>query len=158
VRLLRDHRVRDVIDLRKKELQEKFSLNTENVLREVARVAYFDIAQCYDAKGNLKNVHDIPEDTRRALAAMEGGKNPSVKSFDKNTALRNAMAHLQLLNKQAPSVTAISVAAAQVKANVKADDLTALELARRIAYTLHMGMKQLEAQKSQQTAPESTTT
>jgi phage terminase small subunit len=41
------------------------------VLKEYARIAFADIAQAYDDRGNLLPVQQMPEDIRRALAGVE---------------------------------------------------------------------------------------
>jgi phage terminase small subunit len=43
----------------------------ERVLREYARIAFADIAQAYDADGNLLPVQQMPEDIRRVLTGVE---------------------------------------------------------------------------------------
>jgi hypothetical protein len=41
------------------------------VLREYARIAFFDLADLYDAEGNLLPLDQLPIDARRAITSIE---------------------------------------------------------------------------------------
>jgi phage terminase small subunit len=112
-RLLRKVKVSALIEARTKELQQKLEVNTENVLRELGRLAFFDIRKLYDENGQLKAPQDLDDDTAAALASIESeelfegrgkdrehvGTVRKVKIFDKNPSLANAMKHLGLFEK-----------------------------------------------------------
>lgn len=118
-RLLRKVRVAALIEARTKELQQKLEVNTENVLKALGRIAFFDIRKLYDASGNLKAPHELDDDTAAALASIESeelfegrgedrehvGTARKVKIFDKNPALANAMKHLGMFEKHNKQVT-----------------------------------------------------
>ena len=46
-------------------------VTAENVLRELLRLASVDIGAAYDGNGALLPLHDMPEDVRRCIAAVE---------------------------------------------------------------------------------------
>lgn len=43
----------------------------ERVLEELARVAFFDPINMVEKDGRVKNIHDMPEDTRRVISSLE---------------------------------------------------------------------------------------
>lgn len=68
---LRKLEVSEAIEgLRQKQFQ-RLELSSERVLRELARLAFVDIGDAFTAEGALKPIHEIPEDTRRAIAGIE---------------------------------------------------------------------------------------
>jgi phage terminase small subunit len=41
------------------------------ILREYARVAFLDVADCHDEQGRLKSIQEMPIDARRAVTSLE---------------------------------------------------------------------------------------
>jgi hypothetical protein len=41
------------------------------VLREIARLAFLDRAECFNPDGSLKNVHQMSRDARAAIAGLD---------------------------------------------------------------------------------------
>ncbi len=113
-RLLKDVKVQAELEKQREILRQKFGLTAENVLREVARISFFDPRALVDAQGNIRNLNDLDEDTARAVASVEVieeyagrgqdresiGFTKKVKVFDKNAALEKAMKHLGLYKDQ----------------------------------------------------------
>jgi phage terminase small subunit len=106
-RLLTDVDIKAVLDARARSLADRYRLNTENVLKETARIAFFDVANCFGENGALLDVRTIPEDTRRALSSVEVvemSQGPDslplyvkkIRVSDKNVALERAFKHLGL--------------------------------------------------------------
>jgi phage terminase small subunit len=104
-------RSKPIIAARIKELQQTIAvkvvdaevISRTDVLKILKNIATFDLAECYDEQGNLKNIHDIPAETRQAMAGIkvfeefEGfgrertkvGETREVKAWDKNKAAEN---------------------------------------------------------------------
>lgn len=53
------------------ECNAKLLINAENVLSEMKKLAYFDIQDIYNEDGSIKSMKDIPENVRKAIAAVE---------------------------------------------------------------------------------------
>lgn len=80
------------------------------ILRELRNIAMFDLADCYDENGRLKNIHDIPPRARRGISSIkvyeelerEGrhfnhvGDTREVKLWDKIKALELSGKHLKM--------------------------------------------------------------
>ena len=51
--------------------EKETGITAQVVLKELLLIAKTDIAAAYDEKGNLKPIHEIPEETRRAIAGIK---------------------------------------------------------------------------------------
>jgi phage terminase small subunit len=121
---------------------EKFELNTERVLQELSRLAFFDIRKLVDNTGKPKALADLDDDTAAAIVGLDlvqfGNKDSGIgdvlkfKLADKKGALDLAMRHLGLL-KDKVEVTGKDGAPLEESPN---------QLARRVAFILAQGMKQ----------------
>lgn len=69
--LLKHPKVAAEISRRRLPIQKKSALTAERVVQELSNIAFFDPATMYDGNGNLLNVKDMPEETRRAIAGVE---------------------------------------------------------------------------------------
>ena len=69
--LLRITEVQEALAIARQELSAKTGVTPEKVIEGFARGAFFDLADLYDKNGYLKNVHEIPEKARVALAGIE---------------------------------------------------------------------------------------
>lgn len=99
--------IQAAIDARSK----RTNITADNVLSELMRIATADLSGAYDEQGRLKPIHEIPEDTRRAMSGIkvfeefEGsgqdrvkiGEVREVKFWDKPKALEILARHLKLL-------------------------------------------------------------
>lgn len=106
-RLLKDVRVRSLLDELEAEALEAIRLNSYRILREQARVAFSDPANMFDKDGRLKPFSQMDADTRAAIASVEVfeefqgkgearefvGFTKKVKLWDKNAAGANLMKH-----------------------------------------------------------------
>lgn len=45
-------------------------ITADRVLMELACIGLLNVAECFDADGNLKNIHDMSEDVQRALSGI----------------------------------------------------------------------------------------
>lgn len=110
-KLLTNANVQRYVDQEIQRLMDRLDVTKERVLREAARMAFFDIGQLYDEQGNMRALHTLDADTRRAIASVqtvvlgedEGTGKPlmlkSVKLADKNKAIDTLMKHLGLYAK-----------------------------------------------------------
>lgn len=104
--LLKSKKIQAAIQAAMDVRAKKLELSAERVLQEVMRVAFVDPADFFDeVTGEMKNMHEIPEDARRAIAAMEFEKNKygskkTVKTSDKLKALELLGRHLKLFKEE----------------------------------------------------------
>lgn len=116
--------------------EDRTEITADRVLKEIWRLSTVDVSLAYDANGNLKDIKDMPEDVRRAIAGIEviednandrkvdAGGNPivsrtkKIKFWDKNKSL-------ELLGKYFKMFTERM----EINAVDKFDDLTDAQLA-----------------------------
>ena len=83
-RLLKNAKVKALIaDLTEKKFS-KLDISAERILQELARLAFVDIRNLFDAGGSLKPVTELDEDTARAIAGIDHEK--LFEHFDKGHA------------------------------------------------------------------------
>lgn len=70
-KLLRNPKIEAYLQSKQEEAEKAADVTQERILQELCSQAFFDPADFYDQDGNLKLIHDIPEDARRALAGIE---------------------------------------------------------------------------------------
>jgi phage terminase small subunit len=89
----------------------RVEIKSDDVLRELMRVLGSDLSMAFNADGTIKPIHEIPEDTRRAIASIETdelfsgtgkdrvqvGVTRKIKFWSKDKAIENAMRHLGML-------------------------------------------------------------
>lgn len=110
-RLLSDANISQAINKANEAVNSKMDLTVERVKQEIARLAYCDPAAFFNADGSCKQMGDLDEDSRRAIAGFEmaelftgngedRGLAGYVKKFklaDKGRALELAARHLKML-------------------------------------------------------------
>lgn len=101
-------RVRELRDA----VADRSLISKERVLKEVSRIAFFDIRKIFNEDGTLKRVIDLDDDTAAAIGSIEAIQigddgqlviTKKIKAGDKNPALEKLMKHLglyELDNKQ----------------------------------------------------------
>ncbi len=108
---LRKPEIQEAVQARMKDRQNRTEITADRVLKELARVAFFDPRKLFNPDGSPKPINELDDDTAAALAGMDvleefdgSGKDrvfvgytKKYKVSDKNTALTNAMRHLGLL-------------------------------------------------------------
>ncbi len=105
-RLLMDVEIAAAVQAGMDKRAGKLEITAERVLQEIARLAFFDPSKLYDEQGRPRPVHELDEDTRRAIAGVEieevgGGDSPlvrtrKVKLADKGANLERLGKHLKL--------------------------------------------------------------
>lgn len=88
---------------------KRTEITSDRVLKEIARIAFFDIRKIYDDNGNLKHISELDDDSAAVLIGMdhytemsdgeEIGKTTKVKLADKKGALDSLGRHLGLFEK-----------------------------------------------------------
>jgi phage terminase small subunit len=103
-RYLARPRVQKGISEAVKSIQDKAEVNVAMIIKELHRIATTDIADIFDEKGNIKRIHDIPLDIRRAISGFEvetpiskpDTKIVKVKLWSKEKSLEMLGKHLQM--------------------------------------------------------------
>jgi hypothetical protein len=82
----------------------RFNIRAENVLSELARIAFGDVRELLDDSGNLRKLADMSDDAAASIDSFEVGTNQDgstklarIKTWDKNRALEQLCRHLGLL-------------------------------------------------------------
>jgi phage terminase small subunit len=110
-RLLKDAEVIAAIDQSNEKENKRLDLTVERVKTEIARLAFYDPAAFWNENGTAKPIHEIDEDSRRAIAGFEtaelfegtgedrglAGYIKKFKLADKNKAIEMAARHLKML-------------------------------------------------------------
>lgn len=109
-KLLRRPNVRYQINRMIEAQCNRIKVDTDFVLKELIKLATFDIQDIYDEDGNIKPVQDLPETVRKAIATIEVeelyagrglarknvGRNVKIKFWDKSKALENLGRYLKM--------------------------------------------------------------
>lgn len=107
-RLLKNAKVRQVLDSRRAETAAKYELTTDMIVRSIVQELTFDPAKLYDEAGNLKKITELDEDVRMALQSVEFEQQGSpqapvyvrkVKWAMRQGAREQAMKHLGMFEK-----------------------------------------------------------
>ena len=70
-KLLRNPKVREVVEAGKAVVAERAEVEAVEVLRELKRIGFADPGRVLDADGALLPLHKMPEDIRRAISSVE---------------------------------------------------------------------------------------
>lgn len=106
-KLLKNPNVAAQVAERTKTAVQEASLTTDRVLRELGCIVHFNPKKLLDEKGKLKSLHELDDDTARAIATVEfdeKGNMVKVRAWDKNAATANAMRYLGLMKPDVPIV------------------------------------------------------
>jgi phage terminase small subunit len=109
--LLTNPNVQAEIEAENAKVNAKLDLTVERVKTEIARLAFYDPAAFWNENGTAKPIHEIDEDSRRAIAGFEtaelfegtgedrglAGYIKKFKLADKNKAIEMAARHLKML-------------------------------------------------------------
>ena len=69
--LIDDNRIATRMEELRAPLLEKAMITEERVLREIARIAFFDIRNIFDSRGKLLPIHSWPDDVAAAVSGVE---------------------------------------------------------------------------------------
>ena len=96
--LMRDPKVKAAIDEHRRGAAERAGVNADMLMQHLAAIIGFDMARLYDDEGKLKPVHQLDDETRRAISEIEEKEfGRKTKAYDKLSAITLAMKHLGLL-------------------------------------------------------------
>jgi len=104
-RLLTKTNIKAAVDAGLADLASRVGITAERVLRERARIAFFDPRKLLDAEGNPKPMHELDDDTAAAIAGVEviemkgGAEIPGVLSLVKKYRLAAKDTSLAALEK-----------------------------------------------------------
>lgn len=70
-RLLKNPQIKQQIEDATNAHATNLGISAERVLQELARLAFYDPADLFNRDGTVKDIHDIPEDARRAISGLE---------------------------------------------------------------------------------------
>ncbi len=97
-RLLRNPRIAAEIDKRQGRLFRRYEISADRIMRELAKIAFCNLLECFDDKWELLPLHRIPPRTRQAIEIVfKDGKPSGVRVRDKLPALKMLAMHLGLL-------------------------------------------------------------
>jgi len=69
--LMRKPRIIAAIEAAKAERSQRTNITADRILKEIARLAFLDIGKAFTEGGQLKPLHEMDEDTRRAISGLE---------------------------------------------------------------------------------------
>jgi phage terminase small subunit len=112
-RLLKDANVREAVREAEERALDSAKLSADRVLQELERAIFADPRKLYDARGRLKPIHLLDDDTASAIASIDvdkpsagtsakgnaAGATTKVRLHDKLIAIDRAMRYLGLFDR-----------------------------------------------------------
>jgi len=104
-RLRKDPHVAEYLEQKRAQAEDSADISEVRILKEVACMAFLDPAELYENNGDIKSIHDMPEDARRALVGMktmvvQGKKDDDVVILNKEVKYHDKKGALELLMKE----------------------------------------------------------
>lgn len=126
-RMLRNRKVSQVVEEALARRQERIEVKSDDILRELLRLATTDIGKAFDEHGRMLPLKDMPEDVRRAISGLEVtslgdgevGTVTKVKFWDKVRGLELLGKHLKLFTEKVEHSATESFAALVLAARAK---------------------------------------
>ncbi|QLB63472.1 terminase small subunit [Paraburkholderia caribensis] len=111
VRLMKSAHVQTAIQAKNARHLAKLDVTVERVLKERARLAFFDPRKLFDEKGKPLPIRDLDEDTAAIVAGFEYGDNGTtkVKLADKGASLTALEKHLGMYKEDANNGTPFNI-------------------------------------------------
>lgn len=138
-RLSRNVQVLSMLDKRRTVVFDNLQITTERILKERARLAFFDPQKLYDANGHRIPIHLLDPDTAAAIQGVEHDRFGGIK-----IKLASKDASLTSLEKQRGMYAADN---AQQTPDLPEGTHDLIESARAIAFTLARAAKLMDKQK-----------
>lgn len=136
------------LQLRRAQHVEKLRINAENVLREYARIAFFDVKNLFDDEGNPLPLTELDDNTSAAIAGVDVQKLGKDEGFaqivkyklaDKLRALDALAKRLNLFDETQKHV---------IEGNINIGKMSKTEKARRVAFLLAEAIKERQKQEN----------
>jgi phage terminase small subunit len=156
-RLLRNVKVAGYLRARMKDRETRTEISQDKTLKELARIAFFDIRKLFDENDRLKDITDLDENTAAAVISIDSqdikgpdgkviGRVRKVRLANKLNALEQLAKHLGLFEKDnRQKGEGMGEAAGEVA-------LSSIERAARLMELVRIAKKRAaEAQKNGQT-------
>lgn len=138
-KMLKDPRIQLILSERTAKVFNDLEITTERILKERARLAFFDPRKLYDEKGNLIPLHKLDPDTAAVICGVDvsqigGDEGISVtkkyKLADKNASLTSLERQLGMYRADNEQVKPDPI-----------ENIPLTEVARRLAFLLVAGAK-----------------
>jgi phage terminase small subunit len=139
-RLLKKAEVAEAIRVAEEERKERTKVTQDMVIKELARIGFFDHRRLYDANGGLKQPHEMDDDSAAVVSGVESmeeyqgagsarvltGHVRKVRLWDKVAALTKLGQHLGMFVEQVDVRGKVSIAQVDLKA-LSDDQLAGIE-------------------------------
>jgi phage terminase small subunit len=153
--LIRNSKVKRYLQAQSDRLAEKFAATKERIIQELCRIAYLDPAELFDENGKLRPIHEIPPETRAAIAGVNVTKNQEgeivskIKLVDKTKALEMLAKYQKLFSDAPVTVNPYrGMPTAELEARLR--ELTIKYLLPLVkpaeGYVIDVGQKQIESE------------
>ena len=140
--ILKVPEVQMAIHARMRDLRHRTNVTQDRIVAQMARIAFGDVGSLVDEKGNFKPLHELSEDERAMIEAIDvvegkadGG---NVLLQTKKYKLASKLAYLERLGKY----KGLFNDKIEVEATVEHKDTTPNDVARRFAFILLSAAKQ----------------
>lgn len=70
-RMMRNVHVKALVQQRLEDRSVRTQITADQVLIELANIGFYDLKKIFDEKNNLKNIHDLDDQTSRAISSVE---------------------------------------------------------------------------------------
>lgn len=98
--LLQRPHIQDAIARAKQARSKRTEVTIDRVVRELARIAFFDPRRAYNEKGELLEPHDMPSDVARAIGSYDG-RTGKVRFLSRVPAALALLEHIKTSNGEA---------------------------------------------------------
>lgn len=103
-KLLRNAKVKEYLKERKKAQQERVEIRQDDVLRELARIAFVDVTDIVSVKNGkirIADTDDLPPEKRKIIAGLKEGRDGlEIKFYDRLRALEMLCRHLGMFDQK----------------------------------------------------------
>ncbi len=150
-RLLRNVKVDEYLRDRMKEREKRTEISQDRTLKELARIAFFDIRRLFDEKGRLKAIENLDEDTAAAVISIDSqditGQGGKVIGKLRKVRLANKMQALEALGRHLGLFAVDNKQKGEAIAEGETRALSSIERAARIVELVRRAKRRAEEAK-----------